>query len=181
MSRKNIPKNIRKAVYDKFSGHCAYCGCELEMKDMQVDHIDSVFRAEYYSNEVNDDINNYFPACRQCNFYKSTFDIETFRKNIETKLVAGLEKNFNYRLLRKYGMVDLQFESVKFFFEKHKETIERDKKINLIEKFCVNRTCYPNHKCPLYDYCKRTDSLTDLTDAQLNERVEIIRKQEETT
>lgn len=29
MTRKPIPKNIREQVYQKYDGHCAYCGCEL--------------------------------------------------------------------------------------------------------------------------------------------------------
>lgn len=32
---------VREEVYSKYNGHCAYCGCRLEYKDMQVDHIDS--------------------------------------------------------------------------------------------------------------------------------------------
>lgn len=27
--RKTIPKKIRKIVYQKYNGHCAYCGCEI--------------------------------------------------------------------------------------------------------------------------------------------------------
>ena len=27
-------KNIRQAVYAKYNGHCAYCGCEIDYKDM---------------------------------------------------------------------------------------------------------------------------------------------------
>ena len=30
---------IRHAVYAKYNGHCAYCGCEIDYKDMQIDHI----------------------------------------------------------------------------------------------------------------------------------------------
>ena len=26
--RKPIPKSVRKQVYQKYNGHCAYCGCE---------------------------------------------------------------------------------------------------------------------------------------------------------
>ena len=37
--RKVIPKSIRMTVYQKCHGHCAYCGCDLEYKDMQVDHV----------------------------------------------------------------------------------------------------------------------------------------------
>lgn len=40
--RKTINKKTRKLVFNKYNGHCAYCGCELTMKTMQVDHITSV-------------------------------------------------------------------------------------------------------------------------------------------
>lgn len=43
MGRKPIPKKIRKQVYQKYNGHCAYCGSKLEYKDMQVDHVISVY------------------------------------------------------------------------------------------------------------------------------------------
>lgn len=56
MSRKPIPKDVRKQVYQKYNGHCAYCGCKLEYKDMQVDHVKSVF----YYNGTND-IDNLLP------------------------------------------------------------------------------------------------------------------------
>ncbi len=116
--RKAIPKNIRQQVYEKYNGHCAYCGCELEYKDMQVDHVDSVYRAEYNHRDVDDTVNNYMPACRSCNFYKSVYSIEQFRNNIETMLIGKLHKDFNYKMLVKYGMVREEFKPVKFYFEK---------------------------------------------------------------
>lgn len=36
---KPIPKAVRKQVYEKYNGHCAYCGRPIAYKDMQVDHI----------------------------------------------------------------------------------------------------------------------------------------------
>ena len=39
-----ISKKTREIVYNKYNGHCAYCGCEIEMKDMQVDHIVPKYR-----------------------------------------------------------------------------------------------------------------------------------------
>lgn len=36
--RKSIPKKIRLLVYEKCNHRCGYCGCEIEYKDMQVDH-----------------------------------------------------------------------------------------------------------------------------------------------
>ena len=55
MKHKAIPKKIRQQVYDKYNGRCAYCGCKLEYKDMQVDHIESVYMAiECLDKEVDD-------------------------------------------------------------------------------------------------------------------------------
>ena len=112
MKRQSIPKKIREQVYQKYNGHCAYCGCELEYKDMQVDHVKSVF----YYNGTND-IDNLLPSCRMCNFYKSTFTLDEFRKNLET-LHERLQKLFIYRLALKYGLITEHKDKVMFYFEK---------------------------------------------------------------
>ena len=116
--RKAIPKKIRQQVYDKYNGHCAYCGCHLEYKDMQVDHIDSVYRAEYNGKKINNSIENYMPSCRGCNFYKGVFSIEQFRSNIEHLLIRKLHNDFNYKMLIKYGMIHEDLKPVIFYFEK---------------------------------------------------------------
>lgn len=109
--RKSISKATRLKVYEKYNGHCAYCGCDLALKDMQVDHIQSV----YWYNGAND-IENYNPACRMCNFYKSTMTIEDFRKQLG-KLLSRLEKVFIFRLAKKYGLIKETQEPIKFYFE----------------------------------------------------------------
>lgn len=38
--RKPIPKSVRKQVYAKYNGHCAYCGCEIPEKGFNVDHVE---------------------------------------------------------------------------------------------------------------------------------------------
>jgi 5-methylcytosine-specific restriction endonuclease McrA len=113
--RKTIPKKIREQIYQKYNGHCAYCGCVLAYKDMQVDHIKSV-----YGKDGSNDVDNLFPACRMCNFYKSTFSIDAFRKNLET-LHERLQKPFIYRLALKYGLITEHKDKVVFYFEKEKE------------------------------------------------------------
>lgn len=112
MSRKQIDQKIRKQVYQKYNGHCAYCGCDLAYKDMQVDHVTSV-----YGNNGSNDIENLMPSCRMCNFYKSTFSIEVFRKNLET-LHERLQKTFIYRLALKYGLIEEHKIKIKFYFER---------------------------------------------------------------
>ena len=119
---KPIPKKIRLALYDKYNHKCAYCGCDLEYKDMQVDHVESVYvNADYQSNMTEEEMYseaNLLPACRQCNFYKSTMTIEKFRESLKTTMMDNLQKNFNYRLALKYGMIQENNIYVKFYFEK---------------------------------------------------------------
>ena len=114
-NRKSISKHTRLKVYQKYNGHCAYCGCQITLKDMQVDHIYSV----YWYNSAND-IENYNPACRMCNFYKSTMPIEDFREQLG-KLTSRLEKVFIYRLAKKYGLIQEVEKPIKFYFEKENE------------------------------------------------------------
>lgn len=112
MTRKQISKDVRKQVYQKCNGHCAYCGCELDYKDMQVDHVISV-----YGNDGSNDIENLMPTCRMCNFYKSTFTLEDYRKNLES-LHERLQKLFIYRMAMKYGLITEHKNKVVFYFEK---------------------------------------------------------------
>lgn len=111
VKRKAIPKKTRLKVYEMYEGHCAYCGCEIEYKEMQVDHFKSL-----YGQDGADEIENYKPACRMCNFYKNTYDLETFRGELG-KIKSRLEKEFIYRLSRKYGLVEEVDKDIKFYFE----------------------------------------------------------------
>ena len=121
MKRRFIPKELRQQVYEKYNGHCAYCGCELEYKDMQVDHVDSVYKAESLNKQIDNSLDNLNPSCRSCNFYKSIDNIEKFREHIETSLIKKLHKDFNYKMLVKYGLVKEDLHKVRFYFEKLKE------------------------------------------------------------
>jgi len=119
---KPIPKEKRIEVWNKYNHHCAYCGCQLKYKDMQIDHIDSIYvHCEYKKEKTLDEINeinNLMPTCRQCNFYKSTFDIETFRDRLTNVMLKNLQKNFSYRLALKYGLIEENIKPIKFYFEK---------------------------------------------------------------
>lgn len=119
---KPIPKKMRLSLYEKYNHKCAYCGCDLEYKDMQIDHIKSFYtntdikqtmtEEEMYSEE------NMMPTCRQCNFYKSTMDLETFRQRLSGTLMSNLQKTFQYRLALKYGLIKEHIRPVTFYFEK---------------------------------------------------------------
>ena len=110
--RKSLSKDMRREVYEMYGGHCAYCGREIDIKEMQVDHVQSV----YLGGE--DERSNYRPACRSCNFYKSTMSVEGLREQLG--LIAGrLEKLFIFRLALAYGLIQLTGRPVKFYFEGH--------------------------------------------------------------
>jgi len=119
-----IPKKIREAVYAKFDGHCAYCGCEITMKDMQVDHIQPVMRnydestAEHYGwgKKGTDDLDNLNPSCRQCNFYKGMGNIEDLRRKISSWL--DYKHTFATKLALKYGILVEHKWDGQFYFEK---------------------------------------------------------------
>ena len=116
--RKPISKKLREKKKKKYNGHCAYCGCELEIKDMQVDHVLSVARAKWIKDELDlNNIDNLMPSCRSCNYYKDTCSIETFRKNLST-LMERVRKQYIFRLAEKYGMVQEMNWDGKFYFEK---------------------------------------------------------------
>lgn len=114
-TRKNISKALRQSVHEKYGGRCAYCGKQIALKDMQIDHIESV-----YNHGENTDIENLMPSCRSCNFYKSTMSIEKFREQLY-KIKSRLEKIFIYRLAREYGLVYENDKEIIFYFEKVKE------------------------------------------------------------
>ncbi|MGN1210360.1 MAG: HNH endonuclease, partial [Candidatus Cryptobacteroides sp.] len=115
-----MDKRTRTLVYYKFDGHCAYCGCELEMKDMQIDHIVPKCRGEERWVETigTDDIENLNPSCRMCNYYKRMNDLETFRDNLSDMLMRNVRRPFDYRLALKYGLIKEDVQRVKFYFEK---------------------------------------------------------------
>ena len=112
--RKSFSCKMREEVYAKCDGHCAYCGCEISMKEMQIDHL------EPFYNGGKDNIENLMPSCRQCNFYKSAFYLITFRSEIH-KLLERCKKLFIVRLAIKYGILTVGNWDGMFYFERNKE------------------------------------------------------------
>lgn len=110
--RKRLTKEERLAVLAKTNSHCAYCGCKLEYKDLQVDHIFPVYLGG--KNEMS----NYLPACRSCNKYKDTCTVEVFRKALE-HMPAALERDCTtYKIAHRFGIVQVVKPNVEFYFEK---------------------------------------------------------------
>ena len=111
MKRRKITKAERQQVYEKYSGHCAYCGKEIEIKDMQVDHMIPLWIGGA------DEMSNYMPSCRQCNHYKRGNSLEGFREMIE-RIPEKLERDsYIYRVGVNYGNIIPHAMPIVFYFE----------------------------------------------------------------
>lgn len=103
-------------------GFTHYCGCEIDYKDMQVDHIKPKCRnnetmAEKRLGGVGEDsIENFNPSCRMCNFYKGMSTIEQFRKRLAKDL--DYKRTFATRLALKFGILTEKGWDGKFYFER---------------------------------------------------------------
>lgn len=118
-SRKGISKAMRLQVYNKFNGHCAYCGCEITQKEMQVDHLIP------HSKNGADTLENYMPSCVVCNRVKSTCTIENFKREIRHcgRVHRKRKKPVMYdsdKIAIKYDIVT-EDKKITLYFEKKEE------------------------------------------------------------
>lgn len=128
MKRNRLSKEKRAEVYAKYNGRCAYCGKEIELKDMQVDHV-TAYGQSVYGNDLDhinemindgsiDNIENLMPSCRACNYYKNINGIEGFRERILNQLSHTCIGTFQARLAMQYGIIEYKPWDGKFYFEK---------------------------------------------------------------
>jgi hypothetical protein len=131
-----MTKKQRLEVYNKFNGHCAYCGKEIEYKDMQVDHQIPQRRAKRGRNKVSievvEDPNNWFPSCRRCNLHKRASNLETYRRYVE-EIPQKLLATFIYKAGLDYKLIEVKPRKIKFYFEMTDEEREEYNKINTPE------------------------------------------------
>ena len=114
--RKKFTKSERQQIYDMFNGHCAYCGCEITLQQMQADHIEPLELGGA------DEISNLYPACRSCNHYKHTMTIERFRQVLERMPSVLMRDNVTYRNAVRSGLIKHpENPKVEFYFEKVKD------------------------------------------------------------
>ena len=110
--RRKLRARERRQIYDKMQGHCAYCGCELDFKKFQVDHIQPL------CNGGLDAYCNMYPACRSCNHRKGTSNLESFREQIEKFPAVLARDSVTYRNAVRFGLVTPTPKPVKFYFER---------------------------------------------------------------
>jgi len=68
-----ISKSKRQKVYQKYGGHCAYCGKKLSMTELTIDHV------KPSSQGGSDDIDNLRACCVNCNMTKGQGSLRFLR------------------------------------------------------------------------------------------------------
>ena len=112
---------------------------------MQVDHIKPIFRGWSEEEKQNwlpegvlgdDNMENLNPSCRMCNFRKSTYTVEGFREQIKHGLVC-VNRDFTYRLLKQYGLIEETGKEVEFYYEKYKQQNIRKIMTNIFKSISI--------------------------------------------
>lgn len=119
-----INKKTRELVHKKYNGHCGYCGKEIKLKDMQVDHMNpkslkglNMALFEGVIENRTDHIDNLMPTCRRCNHYKRADTVENFRRSMKT-LHERLERFYIHKVALDYGIVRVEPFDGLFYFER---------------------------------------------------------------
>ena len=112
MARKKLSELERRRIYDKTRGRCAYCGCKLQYKKMQVDHVKPLA----HGGENRED--NFLAACRSCNHRKGTSSLDSFRRQMERAVGVLARDSVTYRNAVRFGLVIPNPHPVTFYFEK---------------------------------------------------------------
>lgn len=109
--RRRLSEKERKQIYDKYNGHCAYCGTIIAFADMQADHIQPLHLGGA------DVLENLTPACRSCNHYKATMTVEKFRQHLQGIPARIRRDDIAYRVGERFGIVGDTGKQVRFYFE----------------------------------------------------------------
>ena len=108
----------RQSVLDKYNSRCAYCGCDINLKSMQVDHFIPQRDNLKYTKEQIHSFDNLMPSCRSCNNYKSDNSLEIFRYGIQEQINRLRRAKPTFRLAERYGLIACVPKEIVFHFEK---------------------------------------------------------------
>ena len=112
----------RLKVHSKYDGHCGYCGKEITIKEMQVDHIEPKWKLtdlQYCSTVTKEQIHsegNLMPTCRRCNHYKRSDSLDIFRDKINT-LHQRVCSHYIGQVALDYNIVEIKPFNGIFYFE----------------------------------------------------------------
>jgi hypothetical protein len=106
----------RMAVYNKFDGHCAYCGESIEFKKMQVDHFWPQFLKHHQKDLDNNRFENLMPSCHKCNNHKHGMKPEVWRSELKRQ-IEMLKKNAQFDRALRFGQIGVYDKPILFWYE----------------------------------------------------------------
>jgi len=114
----------RRYILSKFDDRCAYCGCELDMDSLNVDHVVSKqayrrIKEDLPSNFEVDGIDNLFPACQSCNCSKCDGSVEWYRDKIHELRTSLLDLSPKVKIAMRLGYLTFSNKPIIFHFEKY--------------------------------------------------------------
>lgn len=136
----NIPerKKVKRPVYNKYGGKCAYCGKSISITYFVVEHFTphDLFRTENEIPFAENDFLNLNPSCHGCNRSKSHYSINQFRERILCNMRQSLSF-FKVRQSIDFGFLQVnEVTEIEFYFEKvWRENPELYPERKLLEKY----------------------------------------------
>ena len=123
---KQLKKEKRQLIHQKYNGRCAYCGDKLEYSKMHVDHIIPLYRRwtnleleKYGKVKGSGKIDNLMPSCQTCNLSKSTFTLDVWKEQICLKINRLRRDSSSFRLIEKFNLIKVKNSDIIFYFEKN--------------------------------------------------------------
>lgn len=110
--RRRLSARERKRIFDMYGGRCAYCGTGVTFRGMQIDHKKPLRIGGEDTQE------NLLPACRSCNSYKHSLDVEEFRDYLKGIPKRLSRDSIAYRVGKRFELLQESETEVKFYFEK---------------------------------------------------------------
>lgn len=113
----------RQLIFEKYNGHCAYCGCELK-RGWHVDHVKPIRRHQRKEGcryPKRDCADNCMPACASCNINKHSLSLEEFRRLVGGFITSLNRDSTQYKMAKRYGFLVEIEKPVVFYFEQKKE------------------------------------------------------------
>ena len=115
IKRRRLSAKERNDFYKMYGGRCAYCGVKITFRGMQIDHkIPLAINGD-------DTKENMLPACRSCNKYKHTLDVEGFREYLSGIPKRVRRDDIAFQVGERYGLLQENKVPVVFYFEKVRE------------------------------------------------------------
>lgn len=111
----------RISVHNKYGKRCAYCGTEIELNQMQVDHLIPQYWLTLPNPKVTKEqvycFANLMPACRPCNKNKDTYPLEVWREMLHSQVDRLRKYQSTFRIAERFGLVKEIKKEIVFYFE----------------------------------------------------------------